>query len=70
MKVGIDSYCYHRFFGEVYSQQRQPARRMTLEDFIDRAENPRINSRLACQCVVHNGLQLTVSIPPQNFLGH
>ena len=37
MKVGIDSYCYHRFFGEVYSQQRQPARRMTLEDFIDRA---------------------------------
>lgn len=38
MKVGIDSYCYHRFFGEVYSQQRQPPRRMTLEDFIDRAK--------------------------------
>jgi len=38
MKVGIDSYCYHRFFGEVYPQQRQPARRMTLEDFIDRAK--------------------------------
>jgi sugar phosphate isomerase/epimerase len=37
MKVGIDSYCYHRFFGEVYPQQRQPPRRMTLEDFIDRA---------------------------------
>lgn len=37
MKVGIDSYCYHRFFGEVYPQQRTPARRMTLEDFLDRA---------------------------------
>ena len=40
------------------------------EDFIDRAEDPRISSRLACQCVVHSGLQLTVVIPPQNFLGH
>jgi sugar phosphate isomerase/epimerase len=38
MKVGIDSYCYHRFFGEVYKQQKQPPRRMTLEDFIDRAQ--------------------------------
>jgi len=37
MKVGIDSYCYHRYFGEVYPQQSQPPRRMTLEDFIDRA---------------------------------
>jgi len=39
MKIGIDSYCYHRFFGEVYAQQRQPQRRMTLEDFIDRASD-------------------------------
>lgn len=38
MKIGIDSYCYHRFFGEVYPQQRQPRHRMTLEDFIDRAK--------------------------------
>ena len=40
------------------------------EDFIDRAENPRINSRLACQCVVEQDMQLVVSIPPQHFLGH
>ena len=40
------------------------------EDFIDRAENPRINSRLACQCVVEPDMQLVVSIPPQHFLGH
>jgi len=38
MKVGIDSYCYHRFFGEVYPQQAAPERKMTLEDFLKRAE--------------------------------
>jgi sugar phosphate isomerase/epimerase len=39
MKVGIDSYCFHRFFGEVYSQQQPPARSMTLEDFIEHARS-------------------------------
>lgn len=37
MKVGIDSYCYHRFFGEVYPEQQAPLKEMTLEDFINRA---------------------------------
>jgi sugar phosphate isomerase/epimerase len=37
MKVGIDSYCYHRFFGEVYPQQSAPPRNMSLEDFLGRA---------------------------------
>lgn len=37
MKVGIDSYCYHRFFGEVYPQQAPPGRSMTLEEFLLRA---------------------------------
>ena len=37
MKVGIDSYCYHRFFGEVYGNQVDPGRRMTYEDFLRRA---------------------------------
>ena len=37
MKIGIDSYCYHRCFGEVYPKQTAPTRRMSLEDFIDRA---------------------------------
>jgi sugar phosphate isomerase/epimerase len=34
LKIGIDSYCFHRFFGEVYPQQVQPPYRMTLEDFL------------------------------------
>jgi sugar phosphate isomerase/epimerase len=38
MKIGIDSYCFHRFFGEVYAQQTPPPRRMTLEDFLARAK--------------------------------
>jgi len=38
MKVGIDSYCYHRFFGEVYPDQRPPARKMTMQDFLRRAK--------------------------------
>jgi sugar phosphate isomerase/epimerase len=38
MKVGIDSYCYHRFFGEVYPHQNQPPKQLTLENFIKRAK--------------------------------
>lgn len=37
MYVGIDSYCYHRFFGEVYPEQTPPPYRMSVEDFIKRA---------------------------------
>jgi sugar phosphate isomerase/epimerase len=37
VKVAIDSYCYHRFFGEVYAEQTPPASSMTLEGFLDRA---------------------------------
>jgi sugar phosphate isomerase/epimerase len=38
MKIGIDSYCYHRYFGEVYEGvEEQPDYTMTLEDFIKRA---------------------------------
>jgi 2Fe-2S ferredoxin len=41
------------------------------EDFIDRAVNPRINSRLGCQCVLQPGTgEITVTLPDQSqFLG-
>lgn len=42
------------------------------EDFIDRAVNPRLNSRLGCQCVLHSGNsgELIVTLPDQSqFLG-
>ncbi len=39
------------------------------EDFIDRAENPKINSRLACQCIVSSNIEVT--IPDQSsIIGH
>jgi sugar phosphate isomerase/epimerase len=37
MKIAIDSYCYHRFFGEVYPEQSTPDRNMSQEDFLHRA---------------------------------
>lgn len=37
MKIGIDSYCYHRYFGEVYDFQKAPGKTWSLEDFIERA---------------------------------
>ncbi|MGB1038968.1 MAG: 2Fe-2S iron-sulfur cluster-binding protein [Bacteroidia bacterium] len=39
------------------------------EDFIDRAINPKINSRLGCQCVVTSDIEVT--IPDQSsIIGH
>lgn len=37
MKIGIDSYCYHRYFGEVYPWQQPLDKRLTTEQFIARA---------------------------------
>ncbi|CAN5429694.1 ISC system 2Fe-2S type ferredoxin [soil metagenome] len=41
------------------------------EDFIDRAVNPRLSSRLGCQCVLEDGSgELEVLVPDQSqFLG-
>ena len=41
------------------------------EDFIDRAVNPRINSRLGCQCVLQPGSgAVEITLPDQSqFLG-
>ncbi len=38
MKIAIDSYCYHRYFGEIYPGLQRPAERsMTVWDFLRRA---------------------------------
>lgn len=41
------------------------------EDFIDRAVNPRLNSRLGCQCVLQKGEgTISITLPDQTqFLG-
>ena len=38
LKVGIDNYSYHRFFGEVYPGQVTPDKNMTTADFLQRAK--------------------------------
>jgi 2Fe-2S ferredoxin len=42
------------------------------EDFIDRAINPRLESRLGCQCIIlKNSAEVTVTIPDQRrIIGH
>ena len=42
------------------------------EDFIDRAINPRLESRLGCQCVIlDENAEITVTIPDQSqIIGH
>ncbi|MDP6542864.1 MAG: sugar phosphate isomerase/epimerase family protein [Phycisphaerae bacterium] len=37
MKIGIDSYCFHRYFGELYENQPEPAEGITCDEFLDRA---------------------------------
>jgi 2Fe-2S ferredoxin len=39
------------------------------EDFIDRARNPRINSRLGCQCVLLDGSGvIDITVPDQTLI--
>jgi len=42
------------------------------EDYIDRATSPRLNSRLACQCVLEDGDgEIEIIIPDQSdIIGH
>jgi 3-oxoisoapionate decarboxylase len=54
MEVGIDSYCYHRFFGEVYPQQEKPPRAMTLEDFLDRTHELDVDGVSLESCFIPN----------------
>ncbi len=40
------------------------------EDFIDRARNPKINSRLGCQCVLNAKMQgeVSITLPDQSLI--
>jgi 2Fe-2S ferredoxin len=39
------------------------------EDFIDRARNPKLNSRLGCQCILEDGNgTIEVTIPDQSLI--
>ena len=39
------------------------------EDFIDRARNPKLNSRLACQCLLNEGEgEIVLTVPDQSVI--
>lgn len=39
MQIAIDSYCFHRYFGECYAGiEQDPGRRLTVWDFLDKAQ--------------------------------
>jgi ferredoxin, 2Fe-2S len=41
------------------------------EDFVDKARNPRYNSRLACQCTLESDGDMVVMVPSQKgIIGH
>src|SRR3972149_4416431 len=42
MKIGIDSYCYHRYFGEVYGNQKSPGRAIGYEEFLNEASKLKV----------------------------
>ncbi|MXY75520.1 MAG: sugar phosphate isomerase/epimerase [Acidimicrobiia bacterium] len=42
MRVGIDTYSYHRFFGEIREGEEDPGTRWTTWDFLDRAAELRV----------------------------
>lgn len=56
MRIGIDSYCYHRYFGEVYPQQKPAPRRMTLEDFLRRANELGVEGVSLESCYINQDL--------------
>jgi 3-oxoisoapionate decarboxylase len=37
LKIGVDNWSYHRFFGWIVPGQTDPGKRWTLDDFLDRA---------------------------------
>ena len=43
MRVGIDTYSYHRFFGEIREGEEDPGTRWTTWDFLDRAVELRVD---------------------------
>ncbi len=53
MKLAIDSYCYHRYFGEWYEGlQTDPGSRLTVWDFLDRAQNFKVQGVSLESCFV------------------
>lgn len=54
LKVGIDSYSYHRHFGEVYPEPKTPKKKMTTVDFLNRAKELEVDGVSLESCFVES----------------
>ncbi len=54
MKIGIDSYCYHRFFGEVYDNQDRPEQNISFEVFLEKTALLDIDGLSLESCFIPN----------------
>lgn len=55
MKLAVDSYTYHRYFGEVYPGiETDPGSRMTMLDFLDRAKALGVDGVSVESCFIPN----------------
>ncbi|WP_026464415.1 sugar phosphate isomerase/epimerase family protein [Adhaeribacter aquaticus] len=52
MKVGIDSYCYHRLFGEVYPNQQKPEKELSFENFLKKINTLQIDGVSLESCFI------------------
>ena len=62
MKVGLDQYSYHRYFGEIYPQiEQDPGSRMTLAEFVDTAHGLGVDGVSLESCFLPNPTSLDVA---------
>jgi len=55
MKLAIDSYSYHRYFGEVYPDiETDPGTRLTMRDFLDKAHALGVSGVSIESCFIAN----------------
>jgi len=55
MKLAIDSYSYHRYFGEIYpGLEKDPGSRMTMRDFLERANALGVDGVSVESCFIAN----------------
>ena len=66
LKVGIDSYCFHRLFGEVYPHQYKIDPLLTMEDFLALAKNLDVDGVSLESCFFFLLLKKTISHKSSN----
>lgn len=54
LKIGIDSYSYHRHFGEVYPEPKTPKKKMSTIDFLNRAKELGVDGVSLESCFVES----------------